>query len=114
MLLKPAVALLMGNPFAGSANTLDAPSRPMPATSRVAIAMIRISFSPMSFTWRLDQTTTIHPSRRSDRPIVARGRRMLRVGPGCQAGTIFLPDRTPVHALFIRPVGDTDPAWANN
>jgi hypothetical protein len=50
MLLKPAVALLMGNPFAGSANTLDAPSKPMPATSKVAIAMIRISFSPMSFT----------------------------------------------------------------
>jgi hypothetical protein len=50
MLLKPAVALLMGNPFAGSANTLDAPSKPMPATSKVAIAMIRISFPPVSFT----------------------------------------------------------------
>jgi hypothetical protein len=52
MLLKPAVALLIGNPFAGSANTLDAPSRPMPATSKVAIAMIRISFPPISFHFR--------------------------------------------------------------
>ncbi|HZN30911.1 MAG TPA: hypothetical protein VFB88_16270 [Xanthobacteraceae bacterium] len=58
MLLKPAVALLMGNPFAGSANTLDAPSKPMPATSKVAIAIIRISFPPMSFTSGVDQTST--------------------------------------------------------
>jgi hypothetical protein len=49
MLLKPAVALLMGNPFAGSANTLDAPSKPMPAISKVAIAMIRIFFSSDEF-----------------------------------------------------------------
>ena len=114
MLLKPAVAVLMGNPFAGSANTLDAPSKPMPATSKVAIAMIRISFPPMSFTSGVDQTATTHPSRRSERTIVARARRMSRVGRRCHVGAIFLPGRTRVHALFIGAVGDTDPAWASN
>jgi len=51
MLLKPAVAVLMGNPFAGSANTLDAPSNPMPATSKVSIARIHI-FSSDEFHFR--------------------------------------------------------------
>jgi hypothetical protein len=70
MLLNPAVALLMGNPFAGSANTLGAPNKPMPATSKVAIAMIRISFSSDEFHFRRrpddnDPTPAVVPTGRS-------------------------------------------------
>jgi hypothetical protein len=114
MLLNPAVALLMGNPFAGSAKTLEAPNRPMPATNKVAIAMIRISFSSDEFQSSVTRRQRPIPARRSDRTMLATGHRMLLVERRGQAGLKFLRDGAPVHPLFICPVGDTDAAWASN